>query len=63
MPIIDEINGMGEYEEVTRSYIDFLWGTGAGGSLEEGLVLLWAMEKVCPDIPSMLMLVSVKTRD
>lgn len=48
MPVIDESNGLGEYEEVTRSYVDFLWATGAGGSIEEGLVLLWAMEKVCP---------------
>ena len=47
MPIIDESNGLGEYEEVTRAYCDFLWGTGAGGSVEEGLVLLWGMEKVC----------------
>jgi hypothetical protein len=47
MPVINEANGLGEYKEVTRSYVDFLWGVGAGGSLEEGLVLLWAMEKVC----------------
>lgn len=49
MPVIDEHNGLGEYEEVTRAYVDLLWGTGAGGSVEEGLVLLWAMEKVRPD--------------
>jgi hypothetical protein len=47
MPVINEGNGLGEYKEVTRSYVDLLWGVGAGGSLEEGLVLLWAMEKVC----------------
>jgi hypothetical protein len=46
MPVIDPTNGLGEYEEVTRGYVDFLWGIGAGGSLEEGLVLLWGMEKV-----------------
>lgn len=46
MPTIDEANGLGEYEEVTRAYVDLLWGVGAGGSVEEGLVLLWAMEKV-----------------
>jgi hypothetical protein len=46
MPIINQENGLGEYEEITRAYVDFLWGTGAGGSVEEGLVLLWAMEKV-----------------
>ena len=37
---------LGPYEEVTRSYIDFLWATAAGGSVEDGLVLLWAMEEV-----------------
>ena len=47
MPSIDEHNGLAEYEEITRSYVDYLWGVGAGGSIEEGLVLLWAMEKVC----------------
>jgi hypothetical protein len=46
MPVINLENGLGEYEEITRAYVDFLWGTGAGGSVEEGLVLLWAMEKV-----------------
>lgn len=46
MPVIEPSNGLGEYDEVTRAYVDFLWGTGAGGSLEEGLVLLWGMEKV-----------------
>jgi hypothetical protein len=46
MPIINQENGLGEYEEITRAYVDFLWGTGAGGSVQEGLVLLWAMEKV-----------------
>jgi hypothetical protein len=46
MPVIDPTNGLGEYEQVTRGYVDFLWGIGAGGSLEEGLVLLWGMEKV-----------------
>jgi hypothetical protein len=46
MPIINQENGLGEYEEITRAYVDFLWGTGAGGRVEEGLVLLWAMEKV-----------------
>ena len=45
MPVINEENGLGEYEVITRAYVDFLWGTGAGGSVEEGLVLLWAMEK------------------
>lgn len=34
------------YGEVTRSYVDFLSATAAGGSIEDGLVLLWAMEKV-----------------
>jgi len=37
----------------TRAYVSLLVATGAeanrnGGGMEEGLVLLWAMEKVCP---------------
>lgn len=38
---------LGKYEALTKSYVDFLIATAAGGSLEEGLVVLWAMEKVC----------------
>jgi hypothetical protein len=30
----------------TKAYIDTLIATGASGRLDEGLVLLWAMEKV-----------------
>lgn len=52
LPIIDETNGLGEYEPTTRAYVDFLWGTGEGASVEEGLVLLWAMEKVRPEVRS-----------
>jgi hypothetical protein len=37
---------LGSYEPLTKSYVDFLIATAAGGSLEEGLVVLWAMEKV-----------------
>jgi hypothetical protein len=37
---------LGVYEPTTRAYVDFLWGTAAGGTIEDGLVLLWAMEKV-----------------
>jgi hypothetical protein len=37
---------LGEYEPITKSYVDFLVATAAGGSVEEGLVLLWAMEQV-----------------
>lgn len=36
----------------TKAYVDTLIATGASGRLDEGLVLLWAMEKVrtfdCP---------------
>ena len=54
MPVINEENGLGEYEVITRSYVDFLWGTGAGGSVEEGLVLLWAMEKASLSLRGMV---------
>jgi hypothetical protein len=37
---------LGEYEPITKSYVDFLVATAAGGSVEESLVLLWAMEQV-----------------
>jgi hypothetical protein len=37
---------LGRYEPLTKSYVDFLIAIAAGGSLEEGLVVLWAMEKV-----------------
>lgn len=37
---------LGEYEEVTRSYVDFLHGIAMSGSVEEGLIVLWSMEKV-----------------
>ena len=37
---------MGPYNETTRAYVDFLVATSAGGSIEEGLVVLWAMEQV-----------------
>ncbi|KAK1920793.1 hypothetical protein DB88DRAFT_501073 [Papiliotrema laurentii] len=36
---------LGPYTALTRSYVDFLGATAAMGSLEDGLVLLWAMEK------------------
>ena len=36
---------MGGYEEVTRSYVDFLGGLTAGG-YEEGMAVLWCMEHV-----------------
>lgn len=41
---------LGPYESVTRSYVDFLWAIGSSGTIEEGLVLLWTMEKVCPEL-------------
>lgn len=31
----------------TKAYVDSLIATGASGHLDEGLVFLWAMEKVC----------------
>ena len=37
----DEVMG-----SVTRGYVDFMIATGATGSFLEGLVLLWATEKV-----------------
>lgn len=42
----DRTGLLGEYEPVTRSYVDFLVATAAGRGVEEGLVALWAMEKV-----------------
>ncbi|WWC87521.1 uncharacterized protein L201_002411 [Kwoniella dendrophila CBS 6074] len=36
---------LGEYNEITRSYVDFLHAIGGLGSIEEGLTLLWGMEK------------------
>ncbi|GFZ42848.1 hypothetical protein JCM24511_00566 [Saitozyma sp. JCM 24511] len=41
----DRTGLLGEYEPVTRSYVDFLVATAAGRGVEEGLVALWAMEK------------------
>ncbi|WWC68993.1 uncharacterized protein I206_102929 [Kwoniella pini CBS 10737] len=38
-------NLLGEYNEITRSYVDFLHSIGGLGSIEEGLTLLWCMEK------------------
>ncbi|KAK8861314.1 hypothetical protein IAR55_002133 [Kwoniella newhampshirensis] len=35
---------LGEYNPVTRSYVDFLHAIGGLGGIEEGLVLLWGME-------------------
>ncbi|WVQ83539.1 hypothetical protein IAT38_005680 [Cryptococcus sp. DSM 104549] len=35
---------LGEYGEVTRSYVDFLHAVGGVGSVQEGLVVLWGME-------------------
>ncbi|KJE02401.1 hypothetical protein I311_03798 [Cryptococcus gattii NT-10] len=35
---------LGEYNEITRAYVDFLHAVGGVGAVEEGLVLLWAME-------------------
>ncbi|WVQ73902.1 hypothetical protein IAR50_003483 [Cryptococcus sp. DSM 104548] len=35
---------LGEYNEVTRAYVDFLQATGALGSVEEGFVVIWTME-------------------
>ena len=37
---------LGPYEPTTRAYVDFLWATAAGGTIEDGFVLLWAMEVV-----------------
>lgn len=37
---------LGEYNEITRAYVDFLHAVGGVGAVEEGLVLLWAMEIV-----------------
>ncbi|WVF66804.1 hypothetical protein IAT40_001546 [Kwoniella sp. CBS 6097] len=37
---------LGEYHPVTRGYIDYLQTIGALGSIEEGLVVLWASEKI-----------------
>ncbi|WWC59986.1 uncharacterized protein I303_102549 [Kwoniella dejecticola CBS 10117] len=36
---------LGEYNEITRAYVDFLHAIGGLGSIEEGLTLLWGMEK------------------
>lgn len=37
---------LGEYNEITRAYVDFLHAVGGVGAVEEGFVLLWAMEIV-----------------
>ena len=37
---------LGPYESATRSYVEFMITTAATGTIEEGLSLLWAMEKV-----------------
>ncbi|WVQ94415.1 hypothetical protein IAU59_001494 [Kwoniella sp. CBS 9459] len=37
---------LGEYNPVTRGYIDYLQTIGALGTIEEGLVVLWASEKI-----------------
>lgn len=46
MPAASGDSLLGVYDPTTRAYVDFLWGTAAGGTVEDGLVLLWAMEKV-----------------
>jgi hypothetical protein len=42
----DRTGLLGPYEPVTKSYVEFLVAIAAGGGVEEGLVVLWAMEKV-----------------
>jgi len=36
---------LGGYEGTTKAYVDALIATGSNASVEEGLVMLWAMEK------------------
>ncbi|WWC87519.1 uncharacterized protein L201_002409 [Kwoniella dendrophila CBS 6074] len=37
---------LGEYNQITRGYIDYLQVIGALASIEEGLLVLWASEKI-----------------
>jgi hypothetical protein len=37
---------LGPYNPVTRAYVDYLHAVAATASVEEGAVVLWAMEKV-----------------
>ncbi|WWC98904.1 hypothetical protein V866_005798 [Kwoniella sp. B9012] len=37
---------LGEYSPITRGYIDYLQVIGALGSIEEGMMVLWASEKI-----------------
>ncbi|WVR04052.1 hypothetical protein IAU60_001051 [Kwoniella sp. DSM 27419] len=44
-PAVDTASSLlGEYNPITRSYVDFLHATGALASIEEAFTLLWAME-------------------
>lgn len=44
-PLVD----LGLLNSITRGYIDFMVSTASRGTFEEGLVLLWAMEKLYLD--------------
>ncbi|WWC68995.1 uncharacterized protein I206_102931 [Kwoniella pini CBS 10737] len=37
---------LGEYNSITRGYIDYLQVIGSLGSIEEGILVLWASEKI-----------------
>lgn len=48
-PVSENGTGSGllsEYNQITKSYVEYLHAVAATGTLEEGLVVLWAMEKV-----------------
>ncbi|WWC59989.1 uncharacterized protein I303_102552 [Kwoniella dejecticola CBS 10117] len=43
---LDRYGLLGEYSPITRGYIDYLQVIGALGSIEEGMLVLWASEKI-----------------